>query len=153
MNERNGQYVLGPLGAERLDAVLNLERLIFTTPWSKEQYAGLVAAGVCKLFGALRGDCLAAYAAVSLNRAAAELEIYNIAVHPADRRRGLARRLTGLILEAGRALELERALLEVRESNLPARSLYEGLGFTACGRRAAYYSAPVEDAVLYEYRF
>lgn len=142
--------VFEQIGQERLDEVLALENLIFTTPWSKEQYAALMQAGVCKVFGATFDGRLVGYAAVSVNRAAAELEVYNIAVHPTMRRRGLARRLTGLVLEAARALELERALLEVRESNTPARKLYEGLGFAECGRRKAYYSAPVEDAVLYE---
>lgn len=141
------------LGQESLDDVLALENLIFSTPWSKEQYAGLMEAGVCKVFGAFLDKRLAGYAAVSLNSAAGELEIYNLAVHPSARRQGLARSLTGMILEAARSLNLERALLEVREGNAPARKLYEGLGFTECGRRKAYYSEPAEDAVLYEYRF
>jgi ribosomal-protein-alanine N-acetyltransferase len=44
-------------------------------------------------------------------------------------------------------------LLEVRESNLPARGLYEKHGFHVHGRRRAYYQRPVEDAVLYRLRF
>ena len=146
-------YTLARLGAEQLDGVLALENLVFTMPWSKEQYSRLMEAGVCKIFGAFKGARLVAYAAVSVNRAAGELEIYNIAVHPDERRQGLAKRLTGLVLETARALGLERALLEVREGNAAARALYEGLGFKECGRRRAYYSEPDEDAVLYEYLF
>lgn len=155
---KNGQddiYTLEQLEAGRLDDVLDLESQIFSTPWSKAQYASLMAAGLCKIFGATERTTgrLVAYAAVSVNRSARELEIYNIAVRPEARRQGLARRLTGLVLEAARALRLERALLEVRAGNTPARRLYEGLGFTACGARRAYYTEPVEDAVLYEYSF
>lgn len=146
-------YSLAQLGAEHLDGVLALENLIFTTPWSKEQYSMLMAAGFCKVFGAFKGDMLVAYASVSVNQPARELEIYNIAVHPDERRQGLAKRLVGLVLEAARALNLERALLEVREGNAAARALYVGLGFSQCGLRRAYYSAPDEDAVLYEYSF
>lgn len=150
------EYFLSQLGPEHIDGVLALENLIFTTPWSKEQYAGLMRAGVCKVFGASEGGAdgaVVAYVSASVNSAAFELEIYNVAVHPAARRRGLARRLTGLVLEAGRSLGLERALLEVRESNIAARSLYEGLGFRQCGLRRSYYAEPNEDAVLYEYLF
>lgn len=148
-------YTLEQLGAESLDAVLGLETQIFSTPWSKEQYAKLMAAGLCKIFGATECSTgrLMAYAAVSVNRSACELEIYNIAVRPEARRQGLASRLTRLVLEAARSLHLERALLEVRKGNIAARNLYEGLGFKECGVRRAYYAEPVEDAVLYEYLF
>jgi len=39
-------------------------------------------------------------------------------------------------------------LLEVRESNLAARKLYEKLGFSEEGRRSNYYHEPREDAML-----
>ena len=38
--------------------------------------------------------------------------------------------------------------LEVRESNVAARGLYDGLGFRELGRRSRYYRRPVEDAIL-----
>jgi ribosomal-protein-alanine N-acetyltransferase len=44
-------------------------------------------------------------------------------------------------------------LLEVRESNLPARQLYEKHGFREVGRRRTYYKDPPEDAILYALRF
>jgi ribosomal-protein-alanine N-acetyltransferase len=43
-------------------------------------------------------------------------------------------------------------LLEVRESNLPARRLYEKQGFREVGRRRNYYADPSEDAILYDFR-
>ena len=39
-------------------------------------------------------------------------------------------------------------LLEVRESNTPARRLYEKIGFRVQGRRKDYYRAPLEDALV-----
>ena len=44
-------------------------------------------------------------------------------------------------------------LLEVRESNRLARQLYEKRGFSEVGRRRAYYRDPVEDSILYAFRF
>jgi ribosomal-protein-alanine N-acetyltransferase len=38
--------------------------------------------------------------------------------------------------------------LEVRASNAAALALYQRHGFSAVGHRRAYYSAPIEDAVL-----
>ena len=38
--------------------------------------------------------------------------------------------------------------LEVRASNVAALALYRRLGFSTAGVRRAYYSAPVEDALL-----
>lgn len=153
MSDKQEEVTLRQLNADDLDEVLHLENLIFSTPWSKEQYRSLMQAGICKVFGAYAGDVLVAYASVSVNRAAGELEVYNIATRPEFRRRGMARRLTRKLIEAAENLGLERALLEVRAGNIPARSLYEKLGFMEAGRRKAYYTDPDEDAVLYEYSF
>jgi ribosomal-protein-alanine N-acetyltransferase len=40
------------------------------------------------------------------------------------------------------------ATLEVRLSNMPARRLYERFGFSVAGVRRAYYTNPVEDAIV-----
>jgi ribosomal-protein-alanine N-acetyltransferase len=41
-----------------------------------------------------------------------------------------------------------RATLEVRESNTPARRLYEKLGFSVVAVRANYYTQPEENALI-----
>ena len=77
-------------------------------------------------------------------RAADELHLTDLGVAPALRRRGVARALvTELCREDARVV-----FLEVRESNLPARALYEQLGFTELDRRARYYADTGEDAVV-----
>jgi ribosomal-protein-alanine N-acetyltransferase len=43
--------------------------------------------------------------------------------------------------------------LEVRESNVAARKLYEKFGFRLDNRRRAYYRLPEEDALVYRYTF
>jgi ribosomal-protein-alanine N-acetyltransferase len=80
--------------------------------------------------------------------AADEGEILNVSVAPPHRRRGLARALTRHALERLAARGVAAVYLEVRESNVAARRLYESLGFAIVGRRAKYYRRPEESALV-----
>ena len=77
-----------------------------------------------------------------------ELHINNLAVAHAYRRRGIATALLTFVLNEGARLGAHRATLEVRRSNDAARQLYERLGFVAAGVRRAYYTNPIEDALV-----
>lgn len=137
------------LGSEHIDSVLELELLTTSRPWSKEQYLKALDAGICVLAGYTGSSGLLAYASVALSPAADELEVYNLAVRPDMRRRGLARCLLGRLMEEARGHGLKRVVLEVRRGNLAARGLYVALGFEECGMRPKYYEDPVEDALIY----
>ena len=80
--------------------------------------------------------------------AADEGEILNLAVAEAGRRRGLGRALVEAIVVALTDRGVRQIYLEVRESNVPARTLYQGRGFTVAGMRRAYYRYPTEDALV-----
>jgi ribosomal-protein-alanine acetyltransferase len=82
--------------------------------------------------------------AVARRVAEDESELLNLAVDPLFRRRGAGRRLVSA-LTSGHAGTL---WLEVRESNLIARKLYESLGFCETGRRLDYYSGSGESAIV-----
>ena len=73
-----------------------------------------------------------------------EREILNVAVDPAQRRKGIA---LALVLD-----ELARGpgrwFLEVRASNEAAIRLYETAGFERCGSRPGYYQEPAEEAIV-----
>ena len=79
-----------------------------------------------------------------------EWELENVAVRPASRRQGLGHALVEHLLQFARDASAAHVFLEVRESNQSARDLYLKLGFRETGRRLAYYSHPVEDAITYE---
>jgi ribosomal-protein-alanine N-acetyltransferase len=64
------------------------------------------------------------------------------------RRAQIGSTLLEFVLKKGVELGARRATLEVRRSNEAARLLYERFGFTVAGIRAAYYSKPVEDALV-----
>jgi [ribosomal protein S18]-alanine N-acetyltransferase len=78
-----------------------------------------------------------------------ELEIENIAVDPRWQRRGAASMLLNSLLQQANQRGIFSVILEVRESNVAARTFYEKQGFIAEGRRRKYYSDPAEAAVLY----
>ena len=71
-----------------------------------------------------------------------------IAVLPSARRLGVGRRLIDAFFERVRARGGETVYLEVRESNLPARTLYGSVGFETVGIRRNYYHRPDENAVI-----
>ena len=76
-------------------------------------------------------------------------ELENIVVDGSSRRRGLGRMLLHTLIASASVRRASRIFLEVRESNLAARALYENCGFMLSGRRNSYYGSPPEDAILY----
>ena len=77
-----------------------------------------------------------------------DVEVLNLAVRPESRRKGIGTSLLRAALTWGRGFHAEKALLEVRASNLAALRFYERHGFEVSGRRPRYYTAPIEDALL-----
>ncbi len=77
-----------------------------------------------------------------------EWEIENVVVVREKRRQGVGIKIIRKMLLKAQAAGATSVLLEVRESNLAARRLYEKLGFSQQGRRSNYYKNPEEDALL-----
>ena len=82
--------------------------------------------------------------AVARRLAEGESELLNLAVDPAFRRRGIARRLVAQLTSRHPGI----LWLEVRESNANARNLYKLLGFRETGRRPDYYPGSSEAAIV-----
>ena len=131
-----------------LDAVLAIEEASFTSPWTREMYlAEFENVGVSYCYLA-RDESRQVLGFCSFWRVLDELHINNLAVAPVHRRRGIGATLLGVVLAEGARLGARRATLEVRRSNDVARYLYERLGFAAAGVRRAYYTNPIEDALV-----
>jgi ribosomal-protein-alanine N-acetyltransferase len=139
-----------PATSADIPALVALERQAVTAShWSLQQYEAVFPenvdhriALVIEQEGIIRGFLVAR----EVHR---EWEIENIAIAVAARRRGLGTRLLGEFLDLIRGRNAEAVFLEVRESNLAARVLYEKWSFVLAGRRVRYYRGPEEDAILY----
>lgn len=99
------------------------------------------------MLGAIEADAsLVGLVAVTSYEQTVELEL--LLVHPAMRRQGIGRALSRAWLQWAVQEKAREAVLEVRESNRAAQTLYSQLGFAVDGRRSNYYSGPSEDALL-----
>jgi ribosomal-protein-alanine N-acetyltransferase len=147
-----------PAEAADLDRIVEIALASFTSPWTRQMFevelsgnpfASLLTARIQKraLHDASR-SAIAGYLCYWL--VFEELRIMDVAVDPPARRRGLAGMLIRQALRSARESGARRAVLEVRESNVPARTLYERVGFRLVTRRTNYYNHPVEDAILME---
>ncbi|MGB9071973.1 MAG: ribosomal protein S18-alanine N-acetyltransferase [Terriglobales bacterium] len=134
---------------DNLPAMIAIEQRAPTAAhWTAGQYERLLENGfvwVAEQEGEICGF-------VCAKVVAGEWEIENVVVAQEFQRRGVADRLMGALIREAQKEAGTKILLEVRESNLPARRLYEKRGFAKVGRRRSYYQHPVEDAVLYELR-
>jgi tRNA threonylcarbamoyladenosine biosynthesis protein TsaB len=132
-----------------LPAILAIERQAPSAAhWPAEEYEKLARSGVVLVTaeaGQLRGFICA-------KAVLGEWEIENVVVAPDFHRRGVADGLMHSLINQAEERAASRIVLEVRESNLPARKLYEKHGFLQVGRRSRYYSSPLEDAILYARR-
>lgn len=134
-----------------LDEVLAIEQRSFRTPWRREHFEHEIHENRFALnrVALALGRVVGYYSVWVLGE---ELQIHDIAVDPAWRRRRLARWMLDDMLGEARDRGCRRACLEVRESNAAARALYAESGFVEYGRRPGYYGAEGEDALLLELR-
>jgi ribosomal-protein-alanine N-acetyltransferase len=129
-----------------LAAILALERdAPAAAHWSAGQYERRLADG--HLLLAESGTQLRGFLCARV--AADEWEIENVVVARLFLHQGIADELMRCLIARAAKAGASRLLLEVRESNNPARRLYEKHGFRLEGRRFRYYRDPTENALLY----
>ena len=119
-----------------LPAVLEIERLSHSHPWSERVFLDCFRDNY-RLWALLREDALVGYAIVS--HLVDEAHLLNICVHPDTRGGGAGRYLLRHALAEALRDQSACMILEVRESNQPATALYLSEGFQEIGRRPDYY--------------
>ena len=131
---------------QHVPQVAALERLCFSDPWSEASVASELDNELSLWLVALEGEQVAGY--VGSQTVLGETDMMNLAVHPDFRRQGTAEALVTALVEALKGRGSHCLTLEVRDSNAPARALYEKLGFCQVGVRKNYYRNPKEDALI-----
>ena len=129
------------------EAVLRIERQSMLDPWSAPQIAAelVVVNGIGWVAEA--DGLVCGY--VFFRVCAPESELLRLAVAPSWRRKGVGRNLMEEALSFLKDLQgCNCCMLEVRATNEEAQRLYLQADFVRIGRRKAYYSHPVEDAIV-----
>lgn len=123
-----------------------IERECFSDPWSLESIRSQLPGDNHVFLAALDGARVIGY--VGLMYVLDEGYISNVAVTAPYRRKAVADRLIMELTARANRMGLAFLTLEVRKSNIPARSLYAKHGFVPVGTRKNYYEKPKEDALL-----
>jgi ribosomal-protein-alanine N-acetyltransferase len=145
---------LRPGTPEDIPSMIVLERQSPSAAhWSVDSYRQVFDQGIAVRIvlvvddeGSIRGFLIA-------RTAGEECELENIIVASSSQRCGLGSKLIQELIAIARSQRTPGIFLEVRDSNVAARSLYEKCGFTISGRRKSYFTDPAEDAVLYTLTF
>jgi len=126
--------------------ILEIERTSFPSPWDLKSFSSEIDRSISHLWTLLLDEVLKGYICFWIF--ANETHLMNIAVHPEWRGKGLGEGLLCKMIEVGISEGAKTAWLEVRPSNLVARSLYEKAGFKEVGFRPRYYKETNEDAII-----
>ena len=135
-----------PMDQTHVAQIAQLEVLCFSDPWSESSIASELSNPLSCWLVAVEGEKVAGY--VGSQTVIGETDMMNVAVHPDYCRQGIANRLILTLVDALKERGSHWLMLEVRQSNAPARALYEKLGFAEVGRRKNYYRNPKEDALI-----
>lgn len=132
-----------------IDRIARIEQESFLDPWKAAVFAEALSYFPESFFVATVSGEVVGFVLGGLEDTGEEVygHICNLAVTPAWRKRGIARRLVGRV-EQQFAVDLATGVqLEVRVSNRPAQQFYRRLGYRPVLRFAGYY-ANGEDAIV-----
>ena len=131
------------LGDEK--GIAALEKECFSSPWSEN--AILESYNADTVFYVFEENKnILGYAGIQV--ALDEGYVTNIAVTKQARGRGIGKALVDSLISFGKNKNLAFISLEVRESNIPAISLYTKSGFKDMGKRKNFYQNPTENAKI-----
>jgi ribosomal-protein-alanine N-acetyltransferase len=135
------------LSESDLNEIVALEAATFSNPWTRQMYLRELQNPDVSFLYVLRMDTqIAGFCSFWL--VLDEIHINNLAIRHEYQGQGLGTALLQYVLQAGGSRGADRATLEVRRSNTPARRLYERLGFEVAATRPNYYVNPQEDALI-----
>ncbi len=76
------------------------------------------------------------------------VDVFIVVVSEEYKKRSIGTKLFEALIDYCHKNDIAEIILETRITNTPAIGLYERVGFQQIGLRKAYYSSPIEDAIL-----
>jgi ribosomal-protein-alanine N-acetyltransferase len=147
--EGKDRYFIRRMREEDLTAVLAIETLSFSNPWSDNTFRGEIQNTPVSFPMVLvrrPGEEVVGY--IIFWQIRDDVQVNNIAIHPDCRGLGLGEAVMRHAIAKVRAAGGAFMTLEVRQSNTAAVALYKKLGFEVMGTRKNYYTRPDEDAYV-----
>lgn len=126
--------------------IASIEAVSFKCPWTQDMILSEMREPLASFYVAVSGDTVIGY--YGFLHISDELHILNVAVHPDFRGKGVGMSMMTHLKERAASLSARAITLEVRESNLVAKRLYERVGFVLAGTRPHYYMDK-ENALIY----
>jgi ribosomal-protein-alanine N-acetyltransferase len=137
-----------PIQATDLDAVLQIEQIAYTHPWTRAIFLDTLQSGYEAQMMMREGALLGYFVAM---HGVDEVHLLNVTVAPEHQGQGLAVILMQAMHSWARGLLAQWSWLEVRVSNERAIRLYQRLGYSQVGQRKNYYPSGHgrrEDAIV-----
>ena len=139
-------FTIRKMTADDVTALVKIENMCFTDPWSENMVADLVDSSWDEVWVLESDEMIAGY--INYRFIAGEGELMRIAVLPELRGHGLSRKLMDIMTEDAAKNGVPDITLEVRAGNAPAIGLYKSYGFKEEAVRKGYYHNPTEDALI-----
>ena len=135
-----------PLREEHLDRIMQIEHEAYPEPWTRGMFREEIRSRRSYFRVAFLGRELIGYAGFWL--VVDEAHITHVTVVAHHRGKGHGRDQVLHLLEVAKEKQARIATLEVRETNVAARALYDSLGFRGVGLREGYYAKTNENAIV-----
>ncbi len=147
--EPRSELRIRPAESSDISEILDIERMSFSAPWSREAFGHLFDRPNTAVWVAEERSVpgLAGYAV--LWWVEDEGDLANFAIHSERRGRGLGGVFLDRVLRDAAGFGVLEIYLEVRHSNESALRLYRSRGFKRVGFRRNYYTHPKEDADVF----
>lgn len=146
MTKRNDLVQIEKMQPEELGEVAELERQIFSEPWSQQGFLDSLKSSDTLYLTARADGRIVGYC--GFLQSFDEANITNVAVCEEYRKLGIGFWMLHQLMEQGKKRGIARYTLEVRAGNRAALHLYQKLGFQPAGVRPGFYEKPKEDAVI-----
>lgn len=138
--------IIEEMSKEDIDGVAEVEKMCFTTPWTKESFTMEMKNNLAKYVVAKHGENIVGYGGVWL--IVDEGHITNIGVRPDYRGKDVGSLILGNLITLCMKMNIKSMTLEVRKSNEVAKNLYKKFEFKEVGTRPKYYADNNEDATI-----